>query len=62
MIHCDYNYNIISMYLLGMLGIKITDLVTPDEVYITILTKASEKGKSEDFFYAGYIYFTKKHQ
>jgi len=62
MIYCNYNYNIISMYLLGKLRIKITDVFTPDVVYIEILTKTSKKEKSEDFFYDGYIYFIKKHQ
>jgi len=59
---CKYNYNIISMYLLGKLRIKITDLFTPDIVYITIITKTSKKEKSEDFFCDGHIYFIKEHQ
>jgi hypothetical protein len=60
---CNYNYNIISMNLLGMVRTKITDLFTPDAVYIMILrAEAPEKGKSKDYIYTSYIDFIKKHQ
>jgi len=60
---CNYNYNIMSINLFGMFRIKITDLFTPNAVYITILTaKAPEKGKSKDYIYTSYINFIKKHQ
>ena len=59
---CNYNYNIMSLNLLGIFIVKTTDLFTPDMVYIAILkAKTPEKGRSKDYIFTSYINFTKKH-